>query len=206
MLLRPEITMRDTILFYLTALRTTPALADGVFANWEAGEIGDIKQFITDQLVPVRLGYPKATPELPGIYCVASSAQESLQLVGGVLDEQKVGAQYIEQQGSFFQMRTRAMCVAQNADLTVVLQSLVMWAMIAERPALSLLPIQQQNLQLSDFEPVPQFFPDLTYRRDVTWAALIAQTIPQAFSEIASIHLTAKTPENLAPVTVVIAR
>lgn len=206
MLLRPELTMRDTILTYLTALRGDTTLADGVFVNWGPTEIADIKAFITAQDIPVRLGFPKATPEVPGIYCIAGAAQETLQTIGGVLSEAETVDSFIEQQGSFFQMRTRAMCVAQNADLAVVLQSLVMWSMLAERPSLSTQPIQQQQLSLSDFEPVPQFFPDLTYRRDVTWAALIAQTVPQEFAKIASISVTATTPQNLEHVTVVIGR
>lgn len=206
MIFRPEITMRDTILFYLAALRDDASLADGVFENWEEDEIADIADYFATQVIPVRLGYPKATPEVPAIYCMAGMAQETLQLIGGTLSEVETSSVFTEQQGSFFQMRTRAMCVAQNANLTVVLQSIALWSMLAERPTLGDLPISQQNLSISDFEPVPQFFPDTTYRRDVMWSALIAQTIPREFGKIASISVTARTPQNLESVTVVTGR
>jgi hypothetical protein len=211
MILQPDLMVRDVLREAFVAYRgeAVDAVRD-CFAGRPEVEVNDLITYLTGRApISVKLGYPRAAAELPGLYILLGSSREQYQVIGSALlpDVKIDDLRVLETRGSLMSTTIHAMCwTADNADLTVALQSLAQYALLSARSHLLDEGLEEQALSISDFEPLPQWFPDFAFRRDVALTGTHEASVTAPWSLIKHITLRARSehaPDEL-PTTVTI--
>lgn len=205
MILQPDLILRDTLGSFFAVLHTDVALIDRIFPTRPATERAQIRAYFLANIPAVRLGYPRAASELPGVFIILGTLQETDrgQTIGGVLSEVETLTLFTEEQGAHFSGVVRLACWTTNADLTVWLQSLVFVALLQARTALNDAGLIEQKLNATDFEPLPQWFPDVAFRRDVALSMVLPLSAPEDFHKIDDVVVDATFATNPARTVVV---
>ena len=191
-------TLQQTITGVLAALHTDATPLDDVFADRSAPERVTIKAAFTGLVIPVALGYPRAAAELPGVYVVLGAAHEADQVIGEEFHEQYLtnptpppaALGWDVDAGTWMQTSMRLCCWTLNANLTVWLQTVVWWALLGTRDVLTSAGYTEQRIGATDFEPLPGWFPDFAYRRDVTLTTKYVVTVRTRVLPVRAIDLT----------------
>lgn len=92
--------------------------------------------------------------------------------------------------GSFFNTQYRIETWTNNGDLTVMLYHLLKWIVLSSRGYLEEQGLSVQTLGGIDFEPLPEYLPELVYRRALTFECLTENTFEQDFGYIQGINVT----------------
>jgi len=209
MILQPDLFVRDILRDAFVAYRgeRVDAVREA-FAGRPEVEVNDLIKYLSARPpIPVKLGYPRAAAELPGIYILLGAAREQYQTIGSGLheDEMQGTLRAIETRGVLLGSTIHAMCwAADNADLTVSLQALGLHALLAAREFISSEGYDEQSISISDFEPLPQWFPDFAFRRDlaltVVHEASVATPWPLVHHVVARAHVG--NPPDTTTVTI----
>lgn len=208
MLVQADLIVRDAVKAFFDSVRTDPSMIDLLVSDRPQAEREEMKTYFSTTAIPVQLGYPRNAGELPGVFVVLGSLQETErgQTIGGVQEEEETSSQFTEWQGSFMTGAIRLCCWSLNANLTVWLQLMVFTALLVGRGTLNDQGLAEQKLSAMDFEPLPQWFPDFAFRRDVLLSAFIPISAPEAFYKIADIQVTATSNPDTVTRTVVVKR
>jgi hypothetical protein len=192
-LIQPDLLVRDAILEGLVFLRQNQAPLREIFQDRPETELSDVTEFFATRLVKVELGFPAAPGEVPGIYVSIKSAQEVDPPIGMAMDiDDETVLRITENRGTFFQTTVSSGCWSESRLLTVWLQNVVTWALLQSRDRLSAKNLYEQRLGCGDLQPYQQFFPDITYYRDVTLSTKHPQVVTEDFYRLAEIDVTAK--------------
>jgi len=105
-------------------------------------------------------------------------------------------AQGQEFYGSIFSTQYRIETWTTNGDLTVMLYHLLKWIMLSSRDLLEEKGIQLQSLGGLDFEPAPEYMPELVYRRALTFDSKITNSYEKEFYFIQDIILDGELSEE----------
>lgn len=193
MIIQADLLVKDQLVTFFTALRADAALVDRLFPTRPLAERTEIKAFFQNNVLPIRLGYPRNVADLPGVFLILGMLGETDrgQTIGEVLSETVTSTTFTEEHGSHFSGVVKCSCMTENGNLTVWLQSLVFAALLLAREDLNTLGIEEQKLSAADFEPMPQWFPSFVFRRDVSLSMTVPITAPKDFLKIADIEVTA---------------
>lgn len=194
MFLQPDLILLDTLTTFFSGLQSDSSLIDRLFPTRPPQERAEMREWFETKSVPVRLGYPFDATELPGVFIILGALSEpsSGQTIGEVLtDDIETPSMFTEIHGSHFSCLVRMACWTINANLTVWLQSLVTASLLIARENLNNQGLIEQKLGATDFEPLPQFFPSLAFRRDVSLSMTLPLAVPKDFGKIENIEVTA---------------
>ncbi len=98
--------------------------------------------------------------------------------------------------GSIFTTQYRIETWTTNGDLTVMLYHLLKWIMLISRDTLEEKGVQLQTLGGLDFEPAPEYMPELVYRRALTFESIITNSYEKEFYFIQDIILDGEPSEE----------
>lgn len=205
-IVQPDLIVRDALVSFFTALSVDSSLIDRVFPTRPDTERQDMRAYFEDHQPPIKLGYPRGETELPGIFVTLGTLAESYQTIGEVIEEEKIDDIHTEWHGSHFAGIVKAACWTNNADITCWYQALVYVSVLQSRGDLNSLGLQEQKLGATDFEPLPQFFPDSAFRRDVTLTFTAQMSAPIDFPSVEQIEVEATGTDPSAPPTTVVVR
>lgn len=203
MLSQFDLHVRDLLTTGLQEIYGNTDLLEEVFQARPSSERLEIRQWFSAHEVPVRLGYPRTAAELPGLYVILATSQEDKQVVGSTLTEDVQTADgWNEEAGTFLRSTLRLMCWTLNANLTVWLHNIAFWMLLRARLALNRVQFFEQLLTAGDFEPLPQWFPDFAYRRDVMLTAVHPVSYITPWPRLAAIDLLATMEDEQRTITV----
>lgn len=111
-------------------------------------------------------GYPRQTTELPCWAIVIQSENEVRQGIGNFLYED-TDAQKMYY-GSYAEGAIGIQCLSNNAELTIHLQAVARYLLLVYRDDLETDGLLKQKVSVSDFLPPPEWFPDVTFVRNIT--------------------------------------
>ena len=205
-MIQPDLIVQDALRKTLLDIHANTALLDDVFAERPDSERLEIRDYLGAHEIPVKLGYPRDAGELPGLYCLLGSGREVNQTIGSRFAEGKQGEMWWEKVGTFMQVNLRVACWTLNANLTVWLANIALWGLLREREALNEQDLVEQQLSMSDFEPLPQWFPDFAYRRDIMLAANYTATVHVTIPPLREIEVTGTMDDIDDDKRVVVAR
>jgi hypothetical protein len=193
-MIQADLLVRDVMSEGFGSLLTDPSPIRDVFDGRPQDEVATILDWFAANRVKIDLGYPRNATELPGLYISLMTSTEARQLIGGEfpdgLDDPNPDSQS-EYSGSFFNTGVRVACWSINADLTVWLQNLAQSFLIGAKQRLNGEGLHEQSITVADFGPLPQWFPDFAFRRDVSLTALHPATAKQTFPKIKEVDVTA---------------
>jgi hypothetical protein len=204
-LIQPDLLVRDVVLEGLVFLRQNQGPLREIFGDRPETELSDVTEFFATRTVRVELGFPAMPSEVPGMYVSIKSAQEVDPPIGMAMDlDLELTNRVIESRGTFFQTTVSCGCWAESRLLTVWLQNVATWALLQSRDRLSAKALYEQRLGCGDLQPYPQFFPDITYYRDVLLTAKHPQVVTEDFGRLREIDVTGTA--GIGTTTVRIAR
>lgn len=194
-----DLTLKTILAEALNEIKGNPGLVGDIF-DFPEHELSVIRSAFSAQ-IPVELGYPRDATVLPGVFVVLGALQEDVQTIGsgfGSEVEYHIAGDvtgdplyWNDQEGTFVRSTVRLCCWTENANLTVWLQNVVLWALLRDRSHLNDAGYQEQRVAATDFEPLPRWFPTFVYRRDVTISAQHALTFTQKYRPIAEVQAEA---------------
>ena len=192
MLIQPELEVVDTLTWALQAIRDDPDVLTEIFGSRPPEEQEEILTFLGQREVPVRLAFPRDPTELPGYYVNLGLSRESNQPIGMYVGDEKVSDErYEEFSGVFFDGSVRVICVASdNTAIPVWLGEIARWACLRYREALQKRGLLEQMVQITDFEPMPTWFPTLVFRRDVILGFKALATVLQVYPALRELDVT----------------
>lgn len=191
-IIQPDLILRDSLVSFFAALQADSALIDRVFPNRPAPERAEMRAYFEAHGMPVKLGYPGGHSELPGVFITLGALQESYQTLGGTFTETFVDDTFTEWQGSFFTSVVRLSCWTLGGQLTVWLQSLVFARLLGVKETLNNDGLSEIKLNATDFEPLPQWFPTVAFRRDVSFVSTMPLTVPKDYPAIDDVIVEAE--------------
>lgn len=170
MLLQPDLLVHSLLERVLTALRDDTAPLVEVFAG--VGNLEEIRTYFQRTKIPIRLGYPRAVNELPGLYVLLGAVRETGEPIGRTTTADDASPlRYYEDWESRFQCTVNIGCWSPNANVAVWTSAVAMWALLGGRTTLQESGLQKQLVSQRDLEPDFRFLPDFVYRRDVVLTA-----------------------------------
>jgi hypothetical protein len=185
MLVQPDLLVQQLLDRVLTALREdTSPLTDIMCADHN----DEMRTYFQRTKMPVRLGYPRAMTELPGLYVLLGAAREANKFIGQTtLEDDDSALRYYEEWGSFFDCTVVVGCWSPNANVAAWTSAVTLWALLGGRSALQREGLQQQVVSQRDLEPDLRFLPDFIYRRDVTLTAQCPMSVRMEFFRLAGV-------------------
>jgi len=102
----------------------------------------------------------------------------------------------MESYGSLFNTQYRVETWTNNGDLTVMLYHLLKWILLSARDYMEEQGLSLQTLGGLDFEPVPEYFPELVYRRALTFECLTENSFGVEFGYIQGFEVNGKLGEE----------
>lgn len=198
-LIQADFLLRDTMTKAFAEVREQPSLLDEIFAGRPKEVRLQIRDFFSGTKIKGKMGYPREASQLPGVYVLIGSADEDIQTIGSTLGERRTFKAYVEQAGAFFRTKIRLACWSTNPDECVYLQNIALWGLLKDRELLNKLDLAEQKVQIADLEPLPRWFPDLVFRRDVVLSALIPQTVSVTVPEISGVNVTPTVEGSVHP-------
>jgi hypothetical protein len=176
---------------FAAILRDPEPLRD-IFEGRPDDEIQTIIDWFSVNPVKVELGYPRNATELPGLFVSLMTSTESRQLIGGQFpdsEDDPTPSWTSEYVGSYFNTGVRIACWSINADLTVWLQNIAQSALLSEKANMNHEGLHEQTITVADFGPLPQWFPDFAFRRDLTLSSLHPATAKQKVAKLKEIDV-----------------
>lgn len=181
----------DTLSTALQKLRENPEPILEIFQGRPENEQQEIREYFGTHEVPVKLGYPRAVIDLPGLFVTIGTSQEDGPSIGLSFGDTETPIDFASSEGTFLRTQVKIACWTLNANLTVWLQNMALWALLYDRQALAD-QFEEQQVSLRDFEPLPQWFPDFSFRRDLVLATKHKMTVVKRWPKIAEINVTAE--------------
>jgi len=179
----------------LDKLREDPTPVLEMFEDRPADEQQEIRDYFSATEVAVRLGYPRAVIDLPGLFVSIGNSQETKQTLGAEFGDEVNTLAFYEREGTWLQTQVRIACWSVNANLTVWLQNVALWALLYDRQNLNDRGLVEQKITIGDFAPLPQWFPDFAFRRDLTLSADHMAFVKKRWPKIIDIRVTAEPEE-----------
>lgn len=202
MLIQMDRRIQDVLDSTLALLREDASPLEEVFKQESERDRATIRQYFQQTKIPVRLGFPRAVTELPGLYVILGGLQESDFPIGRNAGDEVTSLRIYEHLTSRFDKTVRVACWATNADVVVWLSNVVIWALLGSRESLQRLGMQQQALSAQDLDTDPRFYPDFLYRRDIRLTAKCQMDIAVEFFKLRDVIVTPTVAEDSQPVTI----
>lgn len=162
------------------------ALAEGsaqqlfdVFDDANAIDVNKMFTLLSNKRFNIILGFPPANIKDSTIALTLGSSEEAEQFLGSNWDEQMVGVGGLHPgrmfnfnaRSTMFQSQWRITIYSTNADLGVRLSYLVTYVLLSARTKLNGVGLLEQKLSMTDFEPIPQYLPDIVFVRTLMFSA-----------------------------------
>lgn len=207
MIIQPDRVVARYAAETLEALRADPAALQEVFVSLEADERDEIEAFFGGQEIPVRLGYPRGPADLPGVYVTLGGVAEDAQAVGSTFGDTDAASHWLEERGTWFRGPIHLACWTLNANLSAWLADVVRWGLLKSREEMDREGLVEQRLTMTDLEPLPQWFPDFAFRRDIVLTALCSATFVTPIPKVEGVTVSGRAvgPPG-EPVTVSVRR
>lgn len=200
MLIQMDRRIQEVLDYTLGALREDASPLEEIFSQESDRDRAVIRQYFQQTKISVRLGFPQAPTELPGLFLSIGGLQEQFTIGDNARDEVST-LRIAERARRPFEILVRISCWSINADVAVWLSNVALWALLAGRSTLNQYGIQKQAVTLQDFDYDPRFLPTFTYRRDLRVSATCEMSVTTEFFRLREVTVAPTTQETFEPVT-----
>lgn len=150
-----------------------------VFDDDTALDTSRLFTFLNSKRLSIILGFPASPVKDTVIGLTLGANEEAEQFVGSAWDEEVAGLGSVVSGNVFsldtystnFQASWRITIYSTNADLGVHLSYLAAYILLLKRANLTAKGLLEQKLSMTDFEPIPQYLPDIVFVRTLVFSA-----------------------------------
>lgn len=190
-LLPVEFILRDLIDSEIKAVKADPTLLNEILEGYTTNTKGGaallsmMEEYFSEASVRVIIGWPRDVSTIPCVAISIDDKRESQKFLGGYIDtevlqnnpedEDEVTG-YEDLVGSYFQASYRMTCLEKTGDVVIVLAAIVETALMRNRLVLNDNGIRNNEIQVSDNMPLPEYIPNTLYNRSVTLTCSVATT------------------------------
>ncbi len=196
MIQQVERRIKETLESYFLQLRQEPEYLNEIFASESERQRENLREFFVRDGLRLELGYPRKAPEVPHVYIFPDTLNESEKYIGNAVSEEESALGFVDETGARFDFTINLACVAQNVDLVLYLQSILLWALFAGRLALVKLGLENQKVQARGFRVMQELLPDVVYRRDMVLSGRVMLTVKTPLLKINEVNVGVTEEEN----------
>lgn len=172
MILEPDFLIITTLQNGFTGFRSDPTPLAEVFAFRSQAEINDITAYFNSNTPPVRLGFPRSTPEvgLGALYITTGMSKEADEFIGSI-GPNIPNDTNIEEAAVIASTNLNITSYSVDVLKVTYLATLAKWILLKQRLNLeTTYGLMDQKISLTDILPAPQWFPDFAFRRQLTYS------------------------------------
>lgn len=179
--------LRERLRVGLQQFRDNPDLVDSLFADLSQNSRTHVKDWLTKHDVSILLGFPRAMEDVP-CWTIAMTGETPVQTpIGTRFEHAWSSSAETDELGDLVRKNYVIYTMTQNADLTVLLSSMLQHILKSMRQDLDLVGFYQMTVAQQDaLDLRVDFLPNYLYVRTTAIMVLVEDTVLQVDSTLPS--------------------